>query len=279
MRKDFKIAILCAGSAVPLGVALMAAPDYLHIPPAYLGLCFWGGLGLTALLLGAAVVIAIKGEAGEPRIGHKRRMIALVGMIVCGIGFLGFAGAYFWPAAISARVGDVPAAPGKAAITAEYDALRDGDVSNKLLELYQSDFKNEIMYSAIEILSATDGREIKIGFRIYMNFDSNSYFLSGFVPDDHLAYNLSIRILNDYRSYASELFSRYLLVQPTPTGDGPRTSSNMTFTGALYLYTARILTEQQVSLLHSSAEAQKVLLRLRGLDYAASKGLLPTAKN
>jgi hypothetical protein len=240
---------------------------------------YWVRFGGFALGCGMLIVPAGLTLIRYGRRLERKRMISLVGMAISGVAFLGFAGAHFWPAAISQRVGGAPTAPTKAAITAEYNALKDGEVSNKLLELYQSDFKNEILYSTIKVLSATDGREIKIGFRIYMNFDSNSYFLSGFVPDDPLAYDLSSRILSDYKSYTTGLFSKYLLAQPTSTGDGPKTSANMTFTGALYLYTARILTEQQVSLLYRSAEAQKVLLRLRGLDYVASKGSLPTVKN
>src|ERR1700733_5572201 len=97
MRRGHLIAILCAASAAPLGVALMAAPDYLHIPKEYLGLCFWGGLLLTVLVLGVAFVIAIRDEAAAPPVGHRRRMISLAGMMFCGTGFIVFAGIYFWP--------------------------------------------------------------------------------------------------------------------------------------------------------------------------------------
>jgi hypothetical protein len=98
MRRDFQIAILLALAAIPAGVALMAAPYYAEEAlKAFAPQCFWGGLGLTVFLIIFAFVIAIRGEAAEPRIGHKRRMIALTGMVVCGIGFGGFAAAYFWP--------------------------------------------------------------------------------------------------------------------------------------------------------------------------------------
>jgi len=98
MHKPDQIAILSALAALPGGVALMAAPEAFPFLKAYPLPFFWGGFGLTAVLLGAAIIIAFRGEALEPRKGHKRRMIALNGMIVCGLGFLGFSTAYFWPA-------------------------------------------------------------------------------------------------------------------------------------------------------------------------------------
>ena len=98
MRRDSQIAILLGFAAIPAGVALMAAPYYAEaILKAYASKFFWGGLLVTILLLSAAIAIAARGEKTEPRLGRRRRMIALGGMIVCALGFVGFAAAYFWP--------------------------------------------------------------------------------------------------------------------------------------------------------------------------------------
>ena len=97
MRIDFQIAILLALAALPAGVALMAAPEYIGILKEYPAPFFWGGLILTAVFIAAAIIIALRGEASEPRLGHKRRMTALAGMIIFGLGFLGSAAVYFWP--------------------------------------------------------------------------------------------------------------------------------------------------------------------------------------
>ncbi len=97
MRRDFQIAILLALAAIPAGVALMAAPEYIGILKEYPGPFFWGGLIVAAVLIGAAIIIAFRGEASQPRSGHRRRMIALAGMIIFGLGFVGAAAVYFWP--------------------------------------------------------------------------------------------------------------------------------------------------------------------------------------
>src|ERR1700732_4640702 len=98
MRKDFQVAILLAFAAIPAGVALMAAPEYINVLREYPGSLFWCGLTLAAALFIAAITIAIRGEAAEPMVGHRRRMTALMGMIIFGLGFLGSAAIYFWPA-------------------------------------------------------------------------------------------------------------------------------------------------------------------------------------
>lgn len=98
MRRDYQIAILLGLSAFPTGIALMAAPYYAEaLLKQYAAGCFWAGLGLTVILLVAAIVLALKGEASEPQKGHRRRMVALAGMVISGACFVAFAAAYFWP--------------------------------------------------------------------------------------------------------------------------------------------------------------------------------------
>jgi len=59
MRKDFQIALLCAVSAFPLGLAMSVAPDYFPALKVYPGIFFWGGSSLTMFLLALAAVIAL----------------------------------------------------------------------------------------------------------------------------------------------------------------------------------------------------------------------------
>jgi hypothetical protein len=89
MRKAFLIAILLGLAAIPVGVALMAAPEYTPAVKEYPAPFFWVGLFLAVVLIGAAIVIAGRGEATEPRFGHRRRMIALGVWLSSGSASLG----------------------------------------------------------------------------------------------------------------------------------------------------------------------------------------------
>jgi hypothetical protein len=62
MGRDYLIAILLAVSAIPLGPAMTAAPDYLHLTGYFIALTFWGGIALAASLILIAAAVAWRGE-------------------------------------------------------------------------------------------------------------------------------------------------------------------------------------------------------------------------
>jgi hypothetical protein len=88
MRRDFQIAILIGLAAVPCGAALMVAPEYLHLLHKAQAITFWGGLGLTVLLIAAAIALALRAEVEAPKTGHRSRMAAIIGMAIFGLGFV-----------------------------------------------------------------------------------------------------------------------------------------------------------------------------------------------
>lgn len=95
MRRDLLIAIILAVSAIPAGAALMVAPEYLHLTGASVPITFWGGIGLTAGLIVAAAVVALRGEVQSghaptsliwKRTGHLQSWIGvlLLGLLLAG---------------------------------------------------------------------------------------------------------------------------------------------------------------------------------------------------
>jgi hypothetical protein len=85
MRRDYIIAILLAVSAVPLGAALMVAPDYLHLTGYFVPVTFWGGMALATALISVAAIVALRGErsgglAISPH-SHRPRNVPLIDAI------------------------------------------------------------------------------------------------------------------------------------------------------------------------------------------------------
>jgi hypothetical protein len=77
---------------------MMAAPLLFPDAPHWaLIVCFYGGIALAVLLIGSALLVAIRDERRAERRGQQNRMTPLLGMLVCGIGFLAFGAWYFWP--------------------------------------------------------------------------------------------------------------------------------------------------------------------------------------
>lgn len=95
MRPDFKVAIILFLAAIPCAACIAVAPEYLHLKGHGLTATYWGGMVLTAILLILAIAVAFRAEAQTPPKGHGRRMIGIIGMGICGFGFLAFATIFF----------------------------------------------------------------------------------------------------------------------------------------------------------------------------------------
>jgi hypothetical protein len=97
MRKDFQVALILAVAAFPAGLAVSEALEYFSFLKEQRGISLLASSVVTLVLLAIAAIVAIRAEREAERRGAKKRMVPLVGMIVCGIAFLGFASWYFWP--------------------------------------------------------------------------------------------------------------------------------------------------------------------------------------
>ena len=93
MRQDYLIAIILAIAAVPAGVAVMPAPlKFENLSRRMVNICFYGGIAVTIALFALAVAIAMFAEERS-----NQGLMPLLGMIVCGLGFVSFAAWYLWP--------------------------------------------------------------------------------------------------------------------------------------------------------------------------------------
>jgi len=102
MTIDRRIAILLWLAAAILAVGLVPVADLLHDLPLEAKWAFSGLCTLAALVLFArAAFLTWQDEQAAPKADRRRKMIALVGMIVFGCGFIGSAAWYFWPSKFS----------------------------------------------------------------------------------------------------------------------------------------------------------------------------------
>jgi hypothetical protein len=252
MRKDFQIAILLALAAIPAGVALMAAPEYIGVLKEYPAPFFWGGLILAVGLIGAAIVIALRGEASEPRSGHRRRMIALVSMIVFGLGFVGSAAVYFWP----------HAKPWK----------------HSLEDLYATDTNglgNLERNWEVGVSNPDKGLQrttLFLRFRLYLDFNSNIDYISIFIPETHNAlideqiYGL-IKWLRDQIPPFRKDLQNSVGVGTSRPGVPYAEAKDMKFSGRVFIYTMNNFTLVQLGELTSWYKAADMDLQIRGYDY------------
>lgn len=87
-----------AVASFPLMAAGVLGPDLFPVSLEAKALAFYACLGLAFFFLLIGTFKELQVEAVDHlRRGHRRRMIAIGGMLICGMGFIGFTGAYFWP--------------------------------------------------------------------------------------------------------------------------------------------------------------------------------------
>jgi hypothetical protein len=252
MRKDFQIAILLALAAIPAGVALMAAPEYVGVLKEYPAPFFWVGLILAVGLIGAAIVIALRGEASEPRSGHRRRMIALVGMIVFGLGFVGSAAVYFWP----------HAKPWKHSLEDLYATDTNG--------LGNLERKWEVGVSNPD--KGLQRTTLFLRFRLYQDFNSNIDYISIFIPETHNAlideqiYGLIKWLRDQIPPFRKDLQNSVGVGMSRP-GVPYAEAKDMKFSGRVFIYTMNNFTLVQLGELTSWYKAADMDLQIRGYDY------------
>jgi hypothetical protein len=145
MHTDRQIAVWGGWIAGPaFGVAMMAAPEYLHLKPALAAWFFWGGN--LVFVLTVFVVAALQSRDREQ--GRKSMwpiVVMAVGVIIFGVG----AAWHFWPA----RGGEKETAEaGKAAITKTNSSL-DGTLR---LECVSEEFKFPADGKLLELIASDD---------------------------------------------------------------------------------------------------------------------------
>jgi hypothetical protein len=94
MQLDRHIAIWAGWIAGPaFGLAMMAAPDYLHLSHYWAGICFWGGISVFVLTIAVVVCLSLHEKDRQRRIVGPLMVMALGATVfLCGAAW------YFWPA-------------------------------------------------------------------------------------------------------------------------------------------------------------------------------------
>jgi len=76
----------------------VVAPDVFHLSPQMKEIIFFVCMAAAFVMILIGAIKEIRAEAkNRLKQGYQRRMIAVLGMLLCGLGFLVFAAIYFWP--------------------------------------------------------------------------------------------------------------------------------------------------------------------------------------
>jgi hypothetical protein len=267
-------------SLIGIGVTYFVPPDSKII-----GLLF-----ILAGILVFAWDIRIKDghvEFGKPI--RKRRMIPLIGMSVFGLGFVGCAAWYFWPAVTETTVEEAHhissldySSPSTQKVgknikesNEEFRAAfaKEEQLGN-LYEYFQDDFPNSITLTMLfrdEFGNLEYGRKnITLGFKMYFDFQANTKFISFYIPAmnrTELVYTTCVDVAGVYQKIMDQLAANLHMAQPSPGDSSVGLSENLKFTGRIFIYTENFLSDEQVAKLITLFAEKGASVTFRGPNY------------
>jgi hypothetical protein len=237
LSTEGKFGILVGLFALGGGGAVWVAPDHTEI----------GWLMIAAAAIGGIALAFHHFDGALTRIwnpGNNARMIALAGMIVCGIGVIGFSGVYFWPTA----------AP---VITLKY--LYDHDFGNFMTDNIGFDLTVKVADKAVKF---------SFSARMIFDFEHRSRWLSYYIPLDQNTFGISAWLI----AHTDDLIIPKFDNEVSETnggmlGSGALSSKELTFSRRIYIYHEFILTDSQMAEVQHEATEKNLDVVFRGISY------------
>jgi hypothetical protein len=280
-----KFGFYYAIAAVPLMIAGVVAPDVFHLSPQRKEVTFFLCMAAAFVCVFIGARKEYKAESGNIRnLGHRRRMIAIYGMFFCGLGFIGFASAYFWPGGEPEQTErdkpDTKAAELTNNIISQAPQKQADQTQGLTIKrLWETDF-NVGSYKMLQDfetdLYTTDAKRLgrfDFGVGIYGSFDSKSVFMSLYVPGSAYGYELIKWLADGYRSYLDDA-TKNIRIWAAPKGDNSQPiSENLVFTNRIFIYHENIFTDAKVNELNTLYRSKGLDPVFRGLGYLDYKRL------
>jgi hypothetical protein len=251
MHLDRRITFLLFLAASALALAAIPAADLIKdIPMAgkwiISAICVLAAFGFFV----RAAIIAWQDEKAAPTSLRKRKMIGLVGMTICGLGFIAFAAFYFWPSAASQSKHQAYTPP------------------PTFQQIFESDFPHVLKgKTEYTFTNKTDGAVRKIIEQVYYDFEGKSEFFGFFLPTSPDSYDIAHHLVDNYDVVIGELKSK-VQVRGGMTGDSSTTKdADLMFSGRIYIYHQDEWGLAQKAELERLFKEKGVSVQLRGPDY------------
>jgi hypothetical protein len=268
MRRDRKIDLWYWIAAAALAIALMPAADLLHdVSLLRKWSIFLIALALALACFLRAVFLAWRDEEEAPKHERRQKMIALVGMIIFGLGFLGCAEWFFWPQA-----------PQKLEDKIEAKATSETEKASQppqLEDLFARDFNflsiDRTISMHMENPAAKFETNIEIKLRIFRDFDSNTEFVAVLIPfltDTRLtgaAEGIIEKIKVNIKQAREE--AKLIGVESSSPGTSLVRSKDLIFSGRVFVYTLNSLDAVERGRLVQSYRNDGMFLEIRGAEY------------
>jgi hypothetical protein len=169
-------------------------------------------------------------------------MLALIGMVLCTVGFAGFATIYFWPA---------PQEP----ITLRY--LYDHDYGNYLTQA------KDYTLGLVEIPAA----RITISVKMVLDFEHRAKWLYDYIPMSNGTYRACQWLINNADNLIDEFEREGSVTNNNMLGSGAMSVKDLIFSRRIYIYHEMVLTDNERITLQYDALKSNLDIVFRGLTF------------
>jgi len=138
-----------------------------------------------------------------------------------------------------------------------------------LLYLFENDFNNLLRSGETRTVEFKTGEKVSIKSKLYLDFEAQNEFIGFFIPNTPGTFNICIDLAEHYK-IALELKNKTMVEMSGP-GIQPVNSSELKFSGRIFIYHEYPLLESQKRELLTLYEQHSLSPQFRGPEYLFKK--------
>lgn len=138
-----------------------------------------------------------------------------------------------------------------------------------LLYLFGNDFNNLLRAGEDRILTNKDGSQTTVKSKLYLDFESQTEFVGFYIPSVPETFDICIHLAEHYKT-ALEL-KKKVMVESSSIGLQPVNTSELKFSGRVFIYHEYPLLEAQKRELFAQYKKHDLSPQFRGIGYLVKK--------
>jgi hypothetical protein len=141
-----------------------------------------------------------------------------------------------------------------------------------LKNLFDTDFPQMHLTQDFKFTSRNTGSDYPITYQLIWDFDAKTEFLAVFIPRTTDAFIAAKAVAMGYQGMIDLLDERVKASASAPGESAATQSTDLTFSGRIFVYYEGDLTLQQMASLEQLFTERKLAVEFRGLNYQALRG-------
>lgn len=140
-----------------------------------------------------------------------------------------------------------------------------------LKEYFDTDFTRVLnVAQPLTVASRSGDDPVQVQARVHFDFDSNTKYVSCFVPETPDPLSVSVALLKDIKQILS-IADGAIVQIGFPGGEEARDSRDLRFSGRVFLYTEHRIPSDKAAQLSAEAKGNGLSVQIRGPEYAATR--------